>query len=216
MNIEKLIKDDSMRKIYKTIKSMEKNLTELENKIKENEKLLNKNNLELKDWEYQLTRIEKKLYQDNIKDLKQLSLLNVEMESIKEKIEEKEVEILLQMEDLDSLNSQFTKVKRNYNNTRKGYSNKLKEKKVKIEEMNKKADNERYMIEKISQEINGEILEKYLSLKKKKGNVLSKVINNRCSECNVFLANITIEQLKADNELVYCESCNRLLYLERK
>ena len=213
-DIEKLSKRDNIRKSYANLKKAEKSLVELENKIKEIEKLLKKNNFTLKDYDYQLEKVEKNLYQENISDLKQLNILNAEREDLLQKIEEKETETLLQMEELDSLNDTFTEQKKDYNSLRKSYSKEIKDNTLKIEELNVEAAKEKNKIDQISNAIGKETLEKYLAIKNSKDVAVVKVVDNKCSGCNMFLPEMTLDGLKIGNKIIYCENCHRILYLE--
>lgn len=215
-NIDKFSKKDGIKESYIRLKKIENRLVDSENKIKEMEKLLNRNNLILKEYDYQLEKIEKSLYHDDIHDLKQLNFLDMERQNIKKQIEEKEKEILLQMDELENMKSNIIKLQNEYKVLRKEYASKIKEYKIKIEEFKAKEAYEKTKIEELKLKVSKEVFEEYKSIVKSKGVAVVKVIDDRCSGCNMFLPKMILDKLKNNNEIVHCENCNRILYMEKE
>ena len=51
-------------------------------------------------------------------------------------------------------------------------------------------------------------------LDKKRGLAVSKVIHNSCSACHVKIRPAALQLLKSGREIVYCDSCKRILYYD--
>lgn len=198
----------------KRLKDMEKKLKDLDRRIKENASILHKNNFILKEYDYKLGAIEKDLYEGQIIDLKQLSFLDREREDVRKEIEEKEMEILLGMEEIEELKKEFTQMEKDFNILRKEYSKLVKSYRVFIEELKDKAKNEKQKIEEISSKMDEKIFNKYINLTKTKGIAVVEVIESRCGGCNMLLPAITMDRLKNHREIIYCENCDRILYLK--
>lgn len=193
----------------------EEKLISLETRIDEKEVKLNKSNLILKDYYNKLQEIDKNLYEGSISDLKQLTFLNQERDNIKSKIGEKEMEILYLLEEMDELKQEFMTIKENFNNLKKEYRKVVKEYKTVIEELKLKAKDEKEKIEKIAPTIDKDLLKKYYDLIQSRGVAVVEVIDNRCSGCNMVLPSITLDKLKNNSSILYCENCERMLYLEK-
>ncbi|MBF0254625.1 MAG: hypothetical protein HQL11_05845 [Candidatus Omnitrophica bacterium] len=63
--------------------------------------------------------------------------------------------------------------------------------------------------------VDPEILERYeLILKKRDGVALSRLSSESCGECGVSLPPQVVNLIKIGEEILYCESCSRILYDE--
>ena len=49
-------------------------------------------------------------------------------------------------------------------------------------------------------------------MEKKGGLAIVKVINNSCSACHVKIRPAALQTLKTGREIVYCDTCKRILY----
>ncbi|MCF6466547.1 zinc ribbon domain-containing protein [Clostridium sp. Cult2] len=213
-SIDEISNGSKIKALGVKLKGIEKKLIGLECKIEEKEKKLNKGNFILKEYDYKLHEIEKNLYEGSISDLKQLTFLNQEREYIKNKIEEKEMEILSQLEEMDKLKEEYILIKKDFNALRKEYREVIKNHKSTIENLKIKKIDEKKKIEEISSKIDGNLLKKYKELAKTRGIAVVEVIDYRCSGCNMVLPAITIDKLKNNNTILYCENCDRMLYLK--
>ncbi|GFN34683.1 zinc ribbon domain-containing protein [Tepidimicrobium xylanilyticum] len=194
----------------------ETDIIELETSIKENERKLNKENQILRNLDFKLKEVEKSLFDGSIKDLKQLTFLNEEREKIKALIEEKELEMINMMEDIDEFKSKLVNLKEDFNNLKKEYKSLVKDYKSIIEELNGKAIDVRKRIESISSNMDENLILEFNKLIKTRGIAVVKVIDNRCGGCNVVLPAITVDRLKHSNSVLHCEYCDRILYLEKE
>ena len=51
-------------------------------------------------------------------------------------------------------------------------------------------------------------------LEKKGGLAVVRVVSNSCSACHVKVRPAAMQALKAGNEIIYCDSCRRILYYD--
>ncbi|WP_025641460.1 zinc ribbon domain-containing protein [Schnuerera ultunensis] len=214
-NLKEIGNGNRIKALGFKLEETEKRLLDLENKIEERENRLNKGNLILKEYDSKLQEIEKSLYEGNISDLKQLTFLNQERENITKKIEEKEMEILNLLEEMEELKKEFILIKEDFQALRKEYKKVVNEYKSFMEELKREAVDEKKKMEEISSSIDKELLKKYNELRKNRGRAVVEVIDNRCSGCNMVLPAITLDRLKNNNLVLYCENCDRMLYLNK-
>ena len=210
-----LERGDKIKEIEKTMKKTEFRLRDLKSRMEQTEKGLIRNNSILKDMDYKLRETEKELYEGNIIDLRQLSYLDKEKDLLRKEIDNKEIEILTQMEEMEKLKKDFADLELEFEDFKLEYlklKNEYNELREKIKEEITKNTNLR---QEIAFQIDKEILNKYNQMKKTKNNVVVEIIDNKCSGCNVLLPTIISDKLKFKNEIIYCDNCGRILYYEK-
>lgn len=213
--LEELEQGGAINKIATTMKKTELKLTDLKFRLKDAEKKLNKNNSTLKDLDFKLDETEKELYEGNISDLRQLGYLDKEREVLRQQIDEKEIEILSQMEEMEELKKEFIEIEKDFETLKIEYRRLIEQYKELIEQFKQKAKKEAEEKEKILTQIGEKIFNKYAQLKKIKGNAIVQIIDYKCSGCNVVLPTIVVDRLKFNSEIVHCENCGRILYYNR-
>ena len=167
----------------------------------------------MKELDFQLKEIEKDLYESNISDLRQLSYLDNERERLIEEIEEKEIDILTHMEDMEKLKEEFFQIERDFKALKYEHAELIKRHKEIINELNKKEKEENKEIGILHSKLDKNILKKYIQLLNSRGNAVVEVIDNRCTGCNMLLPTFEIDRLKNYNEIIYCENCGRILFI---
>lgn len=213
--LEYIVSGKKVKLLIDKLNKTEKNLTDLEFRLEENEQKLNGNNTILKELDFQLKDIEKDLYKGSIDDLKQLSYLDKEREIITKEIKEKETEILLQMEKVEKLKEEFKKIEGDFKKLRVEYTRLIKNNNTIVEELKKNAKEQSREINRLSSQVDEDVLKIYIQLKNSKGNPIVEVIDNKCNGCNMVLPIFIIDKLKDNNSIIYCENCNRILYLKK-
>lgn len=215
--IEKNLKEPSTLEKIKALgillRNTEKRLEDLQYIIETNEKTLKKNNIFLKDLEYQLKEIEKNLYEENITDIKQLTLLDKERENITNDIENLEIELLKNMEIIEELRKEQDDLSKTFKEHRKEYTKLVKEHRVLMNQYEIKAQLEKKEIERLMSTIDGGVLKRFHNLIKTKRIAVVEVIDNRCTGCNMVLPSVILNRLKKNTEVILCENCHRILYL---
>lgn len=182
---------------------------------------LNSNNIELIDNESilrnqlnNLKELEKELYKGKITDFKQLESLNKERDKISELIDNIENKTILLMEKTDEilveisrLEDYYKKIKKKIIENNKDISSNSSELIIKIKEEEKE-------IEKYSNKIELGILNRYNTLRKNLNTGIVPVINDICTGCNMIVPSFLFEKLRLKVEIIYCESCGRILYYQ--
>ena len=206
-NIESMLnKDEDLAAAETELSSQKKELEEARRRQKHLE-------WELEDLQDKVKQIEVKLYGGVTRNPKELVNLEKEMKGLKSNIMTKEDELLEFMarrEELESrvkaASERFERIKREWEQRQR----ELEEKKKQIEaEFVKLEENRR----ELTQRIESGILEFYQRLKLQKGQAVVKVERGRCQGCHITLPTSQWQKARA-GELVQCNSCNRILYVE--
>ena len=213
-NLEDLSKKDSIKVLKAKLKSLEDKLDRRNKSIVENEKALKKCDKELQGLSYELGEIDKQLYNGNITDLKQLSYLDSESNRLKKLINEQEVKALSLMEKIDNTQNEINSDKIKCEKINKQFDDIAKEHEYLMGELKLKIDKEIEIINSISSNIDKDILEKYLKLKKTKNVPIAKVVKDECSGCHMIISFNILQRLNKNECIVQCENCGRILYLE--
>ncbi|MCY6371799.1 zinc ribbon domain-containing protein [Clostridium ganghwense] len=216
----KIIKDgthmyllNKMKREFNTlkIKYLEKK-EQIEEIRNECVKINNKINIEKKE----LENIEEKLYNKCGSNVKLIEKYEIEVKKHKLVVKEMEdswMELLEKEEALkaekEKIRQQLSSIKNSFDNYKEGVTNKLREAKIKVGEGEK-------AIDILKNEIPKEILLEYNSIKKCKDKVIVPVKNGVCSGCKIRLSSMTISKLNKSKEVVYCDNCERIVYLPQK
>ena len=186
----------------------------LEREVKKEEVTLRETESEISGLEEEIKKAQRHLM--DVKTNREYTALTSEIDGFKKKISNLEEHALLLMD-------KVVRAKK----TRKEEEKRLeKEKGALDEKLNESARKEASMRADLSEEekrrpvlagaIPGEILAAYERVLKAKANrkALVGVKDNICTGCQTRLPTGTLDQLHKGADLVFCEGCNRLLYLE--
>lgn len=223
----------SLETHHDLLKSYEKELLDLKNKLKlmelenrirateeklkrvkikrdeTNKNLKSCNNL-LVEYNYKIEEVEKNLYNGKTTDLKQLEYLSKEKDKLQEIVSNKETEILGLMDEIDLLDKEILEIEeilQKYKDRIIIQRRKYMVLEQKIKDKIKDEEKEILSLEKILDNV---LLETYYSIKKNKGSGISIPQNGVCNRCNMVLPMILIDKLN-QGEIVYCENCGRIL-----
>lgn len=215
----KLIELENSIKLYNltaSIKELKFRLNQIEEIKISNNKHVAKLERLLKEYDYTKKELEDNLYNGSITDLKQLEHLTREKNGLLEKIDIIEVNILEMMEEDEKLQEEHNIL-----------LHKLKEYDVEIREVkkalnkdiidmqNRIQDAEKERID-IIPSIDEEILNRYERIRNKRGQGIVLVNNYICSGCNVRIPTYLVKTLRNNDEIIFCESCGRILYYIRQ
>lgn len=221
-NIDKILKKlDSLKKELK-LEDTEKDFKKVKRRLeilKNNEGIIKtcilKYENSLSQYEYEIKSLNEKLYEDNIRDIKQLEYLGYEKDQLKKKLNTVETEMIAYMEEDESIKA---KLKENLLLLKK-LEQKLEkndsEIKNDIEALEIRLEKEKKQVEEISEKLDRDLLKEYLSLRCRKDKPITFVVDNICTGCNMKLPSYQIEELKK-KETINCESCGRILCLKDK
>lgn len=179
------------------------------------QKEIDRKELSLKASEEEITKFNVQL--NSIKSNKEYSILVSEIDSKKADMSVLEDEILVTMSKLEASNQEYEKAKE----VLRDHEESLKELIKNVEVEAKDVDNE---IEKIKSEqkkyidlLDEHSLKHYNRLSNiKGGKAVVPVIGNVCSGCSMNIRAQTLNALMSGKDLVFCQSCSRILYLDDK
>ena len=186
--------------------------TRLDN-IKE---LIRKLEIELKNQEFLHREKKKSLYEGNIIDIKQLEQLDREEKEIKGHIDRMESEIIKNLEELDLIEEEMIEIKLNISSIKERLEDQIEEVQNNIVDLEKKIFKKVDYTSTISSKIDKKTLDLYEKLRKTKVNAIVGVNDDICSGCNMRIPNYQKNPLIKGEEIVICESCGRILYLDNK
>lgn len=192
-------------------------------KEKEAERLVHEASSELQDKELSLKSIESKaksfkdkLYAGTVINPKELSSMEKEIEMLgrqKDKLEERILELYDIVEQRKSALAQAKDIRTSKEQELQLILERLKQDQVSLMEILKELSVKR---EAALSEVDPMLLKRYDSAKARFGGVvLSKVIDDDCTACHTEVTGFTIRELKADKDILTCENCGRILFLEK-
>jgi len=167
---------------------------------------------EIDDVSTKLTAAEKKLFSGDIKNPKELTNLQHEVETLKtrrDQREEKALEIIDQVElsetSVARLSSELETLEAEWQRRQQQLSNELEKHKAILSDL-------RHKRQLLTNEIDSETLEFYQALRKEKGMAVAKVEQGICRGCRISLPVTELHRARSGN-LVQCSSCGRILFL---
>ncbi len=168
---------------------------------------------ELEDLQERSNRLNSKLYNGTIKNPKELVNIKHEAESLKGKLSTKEDELLESMSQVEEMEAKLKTGTKEFQGLKQEWRQKqenLNRRKVEVETMlTTLAKNRR----ELAQQISPEALNLYEQVKLTKGQAIAKVEQGRCQGCHITLPISCWQKAKA-GDLVQCNNCHRILYLE--
>ena len=168
---------------------------------------------ELADLQEKINKINSKLYDGTTKNPKELVNLGNEVKSLKSKIGGKEDELLglmSQVEDLEAKAKTATEELKQLKQEWQQRQGTLEQRKTEIEPQLVELSRARH---ELTQQIGLEALRLYEQIRLAKEQAIAKVVQGRCQGCHITLPTSQWQKARA-GELIQCNSCNRILYLE--
>lgn len=195
------------------IKKIDEEISELKKKsekIQKERKLLE---LDIESNSGQIKKLQGKIYE--VKTNKEYMALQDEIENIKKSntlVEEKILSMMFEEDEVKKeINNKLSKKALKEEESieiEKSCNEELK----KVEEMLLKEKQEKGIL---VENVEKKILNKYEQIRRSKGGVaVAKINKNICRECFMEIRPQLFIEMRNDNELVLCESCFRILYLD--
>jgi predicted nucleic acid-binding Zn-ribbon protein len=179
------------------------------------QKEIDRKELDLKTDEGEITKYNVQL--NSIKTNKEYTALCTEIGSKKADMSILEDEILNTMSKLESVNEEYNKLQEDLRREEESLKNLIESvdadvKKTDIEIEEIQNDQKKYI-----DALDENSLKHYNRLSSiKGGKAVVAVIDNMCGGCSMKITAQTLNLLMGSNELVFCQSCSRILYLEEK
>lgn len=208
----KLKQDEKMEYLDRRVNNIKSRIKELNNNLLRDRFLLMENQNRLNEYTYTIKNMQEDLYSGDITDLKQLEYLNKEKDKLKEEINSIETDILVAMEEtermeLETLHAETEVISLN------GEIKKLKiSKSLLLKELEIQIQNGEKELQIIESKIDKNHVNRFNTLRNTRQNSIVAVKNNICSGCNMRIPTNLNDILKAKTEVIYCESCGRMLY----
>lgn len=187
----------------------------IEEKVKANQMKRKQRELDLQSEEEKIKKLQIQLYQ--LKTNKEYQMMQQEIEGQKADNSRIEDEILMLMEEAETLNKGMVKEKALFAEAEKH----LSEDKKKIEAEISSLDGEISGLEAQRKEVSALVDKKVLAhyervLVNRDGLALAAVKSHSCQGCFMNLPPQVINEIKMKDKIVTCESCARILYIENE
>ena len=167
---------------------------------------------EIDDLMTKLATAEEKLYGGSIRNPKELTNLQHEIDGLKTKrdrLEDKALELMAQVElteaNVASLSSQLKRLEAEWQRQQQQLSSRLEQLETILSDLKHKR-------QLLLAKIDPRAVEFYHQLKKQKGTAVAKVEQGICRGCRISLPTTELQQARSGN-LVQCSSCGRILFL---
>jgi len=167
---------------------------------------------EIDDIAGKLTTVEEELYSGRIRNPKELTNLQQEIDSLKvnrNKLEDQALEIMEKVElvtnSVATLDSELKRLEAEWQSQQHKLSTDLEQLKVAISNLKHKR-------QLLATEIDPQIVEIYNELKRQRGTAVAKVEQGICRGCRISLPITELQQARSGS-LVRCSSCGRILFL---
>jgi len=160
-----------------------------------------------------LTTAEEKLYGGRIRNPKELTNLQHEVDGLKTKrnqLEDKALEIMDQIElatvMVANMKSELNRLEAEWHSQQQQLSTEMEQLKTKLSEL-------KHNRQLLSAKIDPGALEFYHELKKQKRTAVAKIEQGICRGCWISLPSTELQRARSGN-LVQCSSCGRILFLD--
>ena len=159
-----------------------------------------------------LTSTEENLYSGQVKNPKELTNLQHEIDGLKmrrNQLEDKSLEIMDQIEHATAkattISSQLKKLESEWHSQQKKLS-------TEIERFTTVLGNLEHRRQLLSTDIDHQVIELYQKLRNEKGTAIAKVEQGICSGCRISLPTTDLQRVRSGS-VVQCSSCGRILFL---
>jgi hypothetical protein len=168
---------------------------------------------ELEDLQERINHLNNKLYDGTVKNPKELVNIEHEAESLKGRLSTKEDKLLELMSQVEEMETKVKTGTKEFQQLKEEWQQKqenLNRGKVEVDTvLTTLAKNRR----ELTQQISPEALNLYEQIKLTKGQAVAKVEQGRCQGCRITLPISRWQKARA-GDLVQCNNCQRILYLE--
>jgi predicted nucleic acid-binding Zn-ribbon protein len=168
---------------------------------------------ELEDLQEKVRQIDSKLYSGKTKDPKELINLEKEVKGLKSQIRPKEDALLGLMSQVEEIEAkvkttteELERLKREWEQSQETLGQKKSEGETVLAKLRRDRSG-------LAQQINSEALNTYERIKLTKGQAVVKVERGKCQGCHITVPTSQWQKARA-GDLIQCNSCSRILYLE--
>jgi predicted nucleic acid-binding Zn-ribbon protein len=151
----------------------------------------------------------------NVQSSREYSAVLNEMDGVEKQIRASEDKVLALEEELETSRADLKKREENLPRETQEHEEKLKDWRVTQRAINEELKAAQAEIGDIESRMRPRELAEFRRLIDKKGGLaVVRVISNSCSACHVKVRPAAMQLLKAGSEIIYCDSCRRILYYD--
>jgi len=151
----------------------------------------------------------------NVQSSREYSAVLNEMDGVEKQIRASEDKVLALEEELETSRADLKKREENLPRETQEHEEKLKDWRAAQRAINEELRTAQAEIGDIEARMRPRELAEFRRLIEKKGGLaVVRVISNSCSACHVKVRPAAMQLLKAGNEIIYCDSCRRILYYD--
>jgi predicted nucleic acid-binding Zn-ribbon protein len=167
---------------------------------------------EIDDISGKIGKVEEELYSGRVRNPKELTDLQHEVDSLKSKrskLEDQALEVMEQVElatkTVTNLDSELKRLETEWQNQQQNLSTEAEQLKTAIAET-------KHRRELLAGDIDPQAVEIYQELKRLRGTAVARVEQGICRGCRISLPVTELQQVRSGN-LIRCSSCGRILFL---
>jgi len=168
---------------------------------------------ELEDLQEKIRQIDSKLYSGTTKDPKELVNLEKEVKGLKGQTKSKEDALLGLMSQIEEIEVNLITTSEEREQLRQEWEQKQEtfgQRKSEIQTLLTKLKEDRVAL---AQQLDSEALNTYERIRLSRGQAVTKVEKGKCQGCHIAVPTSQWQKVKA-GDLIQCNSCSRILYLE--
>jgi len=169
---------------------------------------------QLSDVDKQLLSIIEKMYESENQNSKILQELKKQEQILKNKKSILEDDIMKEFYLIEKSSQELNQYKSKYNNVEKIFNSKRISQHEKVAYLEDKVKLMEKKIRKLRKLADPELLKMYDKKRQTMKVVFTKADNGVCEMCHMTLSTSLIDKIKQNVEIVECDCCNRILYLE--
>jgi len=166
---------------------------------------------EIDDLSSKLSKEEEELYSGRIKNPKDLTSLQHEVELLKSKRTQLEDNALAIMDKVEQAEANAATISQELKAVEAEWQSQQQELSAEKEQLETKLSDLRTKRESLLAEIDPQVAELYHELRKQKKLAVAKVEQGICGSCRISLPITDLQQVRSGN-LVHCSSCGRILF----
>jgi hypothetical protein len=167
---------------------------------------------EIDDLTSKLTATEEQLYSGRIKNPKELTSLQHEVNILKAKRDQLETSVLEIMDQVELAEASVSALSGEFKKLEAEWQNQQQQLSAEIEKLKDKLSELKHRRKLLSAEIAPQVVGLYDRLKKQKGQAVAKVEQGICRGCRISLPFSELQRARG-GDLVQCSSCGRILFL---
>ena len=207
---------EPLEDILLKLEEREYDITDLKTQLEVDDAKIQRHNQKLKQLNYKIKEVNEKLYSGNITNVKKLTNLQEEEKELKKEAEELENDILEYMEKIEENTKKLYDLETKKENLNEEYKTTKKQNEEFLENIDEEISNIKEEQDKLKNDIDDNILEKYKGLKSKKSKAVVRIEGDKCTGCHMSIPLSVLSKIKKGDNITYCDNCGRILYHENK